>query len=344
MGVAPREMATNTKIESHPMETTMENAKAAREASVANAGLDAMSLTDFDRAMVEDERTRYYQLDKMIREKFGGIHPLYGSRAMQPAYDSARDLPLHGYPYARGEGDQAQALKQFDYPYHLDRMGSKQYTNGPPQVEIDRTNRYASPLDNLTDDDLDAIDRHRHQAIKARLEHNGYQNAITQGDALYPGTKYPLTGPPIFQQLASGHPLLQPETTPKLLSAVPELRSGQLLEDSVWLAASEQHAAARAEENSCYLHHLAEKEIAEREMVMHHQAQSDEYLAARYGATLAAQREPMGMYGHPEPIDMYGQPAFHPGYPQPYPLPGRSPYASRSPVSSPQKVPAEATQ
>ena len=88
-------MATNTKIESHPMETTMENAKAAREASVANAGLDAMSLTDFDRAMVEvlprplspplpeqsnstaaslctilqDERTRYYQLDKMIREK-----------------------------------------------------------------------------------------------------------------------------------------------------------------------------------------------------------------------------------------------------------------------------------
>ena len=112
----------------------------------------------------------------------------------------------------------------------------------------------------------------------------------------------------------------------------------------MWLAASEQHAAARAEENSCYLHHLAEKEIAEREMVMHHQAQSDEYLAARYGATLAAQREPMGMYGHPEPIDMYGQPAFHPGYPQPYPLPGRSPYASRSPVSSPQKVPAEATQ
>ena len=139
---------------------------------------------------------------------------------------------------------------------------------------------------------------------------------------------------------------------------MPELRSGQLLEDSVWLAASEQHAAARAEENACYLHHLAEKEIAEREMVMHHQAQSDEYLAARYGAThaLAARREPigiyaqsaqpMGMYGQPEPIDMYGygQPAFHPGYPQPFPLPGSSPYASRSPVTSPQKVPAEATQ
>merc|ERR1711865_1012893 len=144
MGVgSPREMATNTKIESHPMETTMENAKAAREASVANAGLDAMSLTDFDRAMVEDERTRYYQLDKMIREKFGGIHPLYGSRAMQPSYDSARDLPLHAYPYARPDTYEGKGLKEYDYPYHLDRATSQtRQANGPPQAEMDRTNRY----------------------------------------------------------------------------------------------------------------------------------------------------------------------------------------------------------
>ena len=186
------------------------------------------------------------------------------------------------------------------------------------QSEKDRVERYSQPLLNLSDDDLDAIDRRRHevtarsparsaaartpnnrfQAIRERLEHNGYH---LPGASLYPGkpcrlsraslrsraaagTKYPLTGAPVFKDLPSGHPLLQPESRPTLLSAVPELRNAQLLQDAAWLGESEHKwttGLTKAEAASV-------EKTKVLEQVLHEQAVEDQVLAEKIMAERVA--------------------------------------------------------
>eukprot|EP00656_Telonema_subtile_P015970 TRINITY_DN18407_c0_g1_i2.p1 TRINITY_DN18407_c0_g1~~TRINITY_DN18407_c0_g1_i2.p1 ORF type:complete len:386 (-),score=73.48 TRINITY_DN18407_c0_g1_i2:246-1403(-) len=208
---------------------------------------DPEALAQFDKEMIADEERRWNQLDQVIRKKFGGIHPLYGSRSVAPAFDAARTLPLHAYPFARPNTQEGSSSREFDYAHSLERSADGRHPNGTPQAEIDALERYSHPLKSLNKEDLDRIDRHRLQAIKAQLEQNGH---ALPSQTLYPGTKYPLTGPPM--KLASDHPFLQPETAPTLLPVAPELRAGELLQDAEWLTQREKeremHALREAEQ------------------------------------------------------------------------------------------------
>eukprot|EP00658_Telonema_sp_P-2_P038638 TRINITY_DN27681_c0_g1_i1.p1 TRINITY_DN27681_c0_g1~~TRINITY_DN27681_c0_g1_i1.p1 ORF type:complete len:329 (+),score=94.63 TRINITY_DN27681_c0_g1_i1:44-1030(+) len=196
---------------------------------------DAEALAAFDRDMLADEARRAAQMDKLLRGKYGGIHPLYGSKSAVPPYDAARSLPLHAYPYKRPSTSEGVAYQQQDLPYVIESLEDGRSSDGVPQAVADQVHRYSHPLAALSDDDLDRIDRHRLAALKAQLEQNGF---TLPGNALYPGTKYPLTGPPL--KLQPGDPLVAQDSKPQLLSAAPEIRAGQLLQDDHWLTQREE--------------------------------------------------------------------------------------------------------
>lgn len=274
------------------MDTALAEAAAVREK--ATAGMSPDELNKFDELMIQDELRRYREMDKLINDRFGGIHPLYGSRAMRPSYDAARDLPMHAYPYRRPEHTmEGAASQQFDFPYHLGTMHTEMPIGGRPMAETERTHRYAAPLEKLTDDDLDMIDRHRHQALKARLEHNGYK---LPGEALYPGTKYPLTGAPVFRDLPAGHPLLQPDCKPHLLPAAPELRAGQLLEDSAWLDESEkrQHLCTEYASKAPTGHVWKPQTETEDEWLTRRKEQIDAFMGIKTEAEKVLQKDTLG--------------------------------------------------
>ena len=92
-----------------------------------------------------------------------------------------------------------------------------------PQAQMDRDLRYLQGK--LTQEDLEAIDRRRHVALKEILRHSG-RDTKEIGD--FQGTKYPLTGPML--SFPMGHPRLQPGAT-QLLPFAPQLREAQLEAD-----------------------------------------------------------------------------------------------------------------
>jgi len=176
-----------------------------------------MGTEAFDQAMMADEDRRKRELGKVIKEKYGGIHPLHGSFSGRPAtYDIARNLPLDAYPGVPPH-------LGVDETYHEEiGMDGRDFTL-MPQAHMERDLRYLKGQ--LNQEDLEAIDRRRHVALKEILSHNGID---TKEIGAFQGSKYPLTGPPL--SFPAGHPRLQQGAT-VLLPMAPDLREEQLAAD-----------------------------------------------------------------------------------------------------------------
>jgi len=198
--------------------------------SDANPNLRGLPISSVnDKEMFEDEARRAHEIERVIKEKYGGIHPLHGAlggRAKR--YDLARMLPMDAYP-------RTPAHKGVDSDYHHDIAKNGRDYSMVPNTQMTRDIRYLQGK--LNQDDLEAIDRRRHTAIKEILRHNGRD---TKENCLFPDCKYPLTGPPI--ELPSGHPQLQPEN--RLF-----MPNSPYARDLTKLDEMDQHLQARADQD-----------------------------------------------------------------------------------------------